>query len=560
MAASVGRDYHPRLPVGHPLTYMYIDLSFKKIGSILLVCAMLWVTLLLTGNMKEHRYGSTPPFASVGLAWQEVTLRAWYAIEGTFWKFSRNANTATALTSKELTFERNDSFEPARGIPVLTYHRVVSDDNDLNNVTASAFRDQMLTLKRAGWETVSLEEYLAFVKGKRELPERSFLITFDDGAKESFYPVDPLFQALDYEGVIYVIASAAQTEESTYYLSSTEIKRMLKSGRWDIGSHSYDGHRPYQVSETRYDGIFFADKLWLSDKNRNETEAEFSERVEHDLVRARHELELEYGVPINTFAFPLGNETGIEGAANFPEGAPITERTAGNFYDVGFLQTNNQGYTFNFPQNGFIARRIHVDHDWDGERLLREMESGLAKNLPYNDDFSENKGWIPAWGALDLGRNNLTLQANNDASSASTFLDGSAFWNNYSFDASLNWSNGSVFLLADVKDSKTYDSCAFSDGKIRLQSTRNGETQVLAEVEDDSITYSADARMSIRVHDAVIECLWNYKSLVEAYDRTRTGGIGLQVWNPELGTASLQVSDVLVRPYETATSTTDIET
>jgi peptidoglycan/xylan/chitin deacetylase (PgdA/CDA1 family) len=531
---------------------MYLDLSLQKLGAIMLVCVVMFAGLMTSARLKEARYGSTPPFASIGLALQELSLRTWYAFESALWRVSQTANAGFIFLKNQADFERSEKAHMARAVPVLTYHRIVSNESDLNNVTIDNFRDQMLTLKRAGWETITLKEYTEFLRGTRTLPERSFLITFDDGAKESFYPVDPLFAALGYEGVMYVIAAAAHTPESVYYLSPVEIRRMLATERWEIGSHSYDGHRPYPSDAQGSDGIFFADKLWRAD-GRLETEDEFIERVSNDLAHARSALEEEYDVFVDSFAFPLGNETGIAGAANFSEGASITEYAASRLYTLGFLQTNNQGYTFNFPDAGFIHRRIHVDHDWNGERLLREMEQGLEKDIPFTDDFSEDRGWIPSWGSLDLGRNNMTLQADDAASSASTFLDGSQFWDNYSYDASLNWQNGSVFLLADVVHSKTYHSCAFSEGVVRVQSTMDGETKVLAEKKDERINRGNDRRLGIRVHDAVVECTWDYESLVEAYERDHTGGIGIQVWNAELGTASLQVSEILVRPYSTST-------
>jgi hypothetical protein len=88
---------------------------------------------------------------------------------------------------------------------------------------------------------------------------------------------------------------------------------------------------------------------------------------------------------------------------------------------------------------------------------------------------------------------------------------------------------------------------------VRVQRTANGETKILAEKKDSRITFGNNRRPGIRVHGSVIECTWNYESLVESYERPQTSGIGVQVWNPELGTASLQVSEILVRPYATST-------
>jgi len=527
---------------------MYLDLSIRKIGILTFIFFVLLWGVFLTFDVKDRRYGSTPPFASVGLAFQEVSLRAWYALESGMWRTSQTASAAFAFLAGWPT--ESHSSRNARAIPTLTYHRIVGSQNDLNNVTVANFKDQMLTLKRSGWESITLKEYREFIAGERDLPEKSFLITFDDGAKESFYPVDPLFEVLGYEGVLYVIASAMYTLESTYYLSPVEIQRLLDTGRWEIGSHSYDGHQPYPTDREGNGGIFFADKLWREKEARLETDEEFTVRVREDLVHARSTLETAYDRSVDTFAFPLGNETGIEGASNFSEGAAITEDQAERVYSLGFLQTPPHRYSFNYPaESSFIAYRIHVDHDWDGKRLLQEMENGIPKDLPFEDDFSTDRGWLPAWGELDLGKNNLSLTADGDASSASVFLDGSKLWQSYSFNAAMNWQSGSVFLLADVVNSKTYHSCAFSDGIVRLQSTVDGETKILGEKRDSSISHGNDIRIGIRVRGSVIECLWDYRSILEAYERPRTGGIGIQVWNPELGTAALTVSDILVQPF-----------
>lgn len=523
---------------------MYLDLSFKKIAAVTLLCIVLYACVSLTFALKDSRYGSTPPFASVSLAWQELSSRVMYGLYGEVWRVEREVRKMLSGASISSTHE-------AYAIPILTYHRVVVSRNDLNNVTTRNFRDQMLTLKNAGWETITLKQYEAYLRGNVTLPEKSFLLTFDDGAKESFYPVDPVLKALGYNAVIFVIAHAAETAESTYYLSPTEINRMLETGRWEIGSHSYDGHRPYETDSEGGTGVFFADKLWRAEEGRLETAVEFTERVRDDLVHAKQDLESTYNVQINSFAFPLGNETGVAGAANFPEGAAITENEAEKVYEFGFLQTDNGVYSYNYypVKHSFISYRIHVDYDWDGERLLQKLMQGLPKDLPFQDTFTENRGWVVAWGQLSLGRNNLSLHADPDSSSASAFLDGSALWDNYVIDAAVEWHVGSVSLLADLVDAKTYDSCAFSDGEVRIEHTEAGKTTVSAHKRLSQVTHGENVRIGMRVHGSTIECTWNYTSVIETYNRSQYGGVGVQVWDPQLGVASVQVSEMLVRSH-----------
>lgn len=450
----------------------------------------------------------------------------------------------------------------ARAIPSLTYHRIVKDDGDESNVTISRFKDQMATLKAAGWETVSLEEFEKYIRGEIELPEKSFLLTFDDGTRESFYPVDAVLKALDFEAANFIIVESSEITKTIHYLNPREIELMLSTGRWQIGSHSFDGHRENRVDPSGATGIFFADRIWNTSAGRLETPEEFRERVTTDLTKAKSELERIYGKPIFSFAFPLGNETGVNGANNYPEGAMVTEDIARGIYDFGFVQTNNQQFKANVPRSvstasssvplgdPFLMYRIHVDYDWDGQRVLEELENSLPKDLPFEDDFTRDRGWMPSWGNVEIGRNNFRLTAGADNSGASAILDGSQLWDNYSFDVALNWHEGHVLVLGDVVDAATYHACTFAPGEVRIQELRNGESKTLVTKKDPRIQYGENASAGIRVRGSVIECTWNFDSVVETYSRSFRGGVGIQAWAAETGAATLQVTSVIVRPIQ----------
>jgi len=448
----------------------------------------------------------------------------------------------------------------AKSVPVLTYHRIVSDTDDINNVTKSLFKDQMIALKRGGWQTVTLQEFEEYIEGKRTLPDKSFVLTFDDGARDSFYPVDSLLKGLGFHAVNFIIVESSKIPRTSYYLNPREIERMLGTGRWSIGSHSYDGHRGFPVNAQGNTGIFFADRLWITAENRLETDEEFKRRVNSDLVRAKSELESTYDVPIRSFAFPLGNETGINGANNFAEGSLLTELEARTIYDFGYLQLNNQRFTGNVPRIGdmerpiltddFLIYRVHVDHDWDGKRVLEILENSREKSIPFEDDFSTNKGWIPSWGSMEIGRNNLQLTSNPDTTSASVFLDGTALWDSYSFDAAVNWQSGHVLILGDVVHAGNYRACVYSPGVVRIQQTIDGITSTLKEKSVPEIAYGESVSVGMRTRGAVTECAWNFASVAEDYSRGFTGGIGLQVWNETPGAAQLTVSSIIVRPNE----------
>ena len=79
----------------------------------------------------------------------------------------------------------------------------------------------------------------------------SFLLTFDDGRKDSYYASQPLLEAFGFRATMYVItAKSLGDKSSVYYLSRQEVKKMKDSGHWDIQPHTRDGHDEYPTGSS----------------------------------------------------------------------------------------------------------------------------------------------------------------------------------------------------------------------------------------------------------------------------------------------------------------------
>lgn len=539
----MGDHYHPRYPLGNPLTHKamrHYDLSVNKVLPMAFLTVLLVALVNSTFRIQRSNYGHTPFFKSVEYAAQEELDFVRYSLD------PKNPNKGVAslfaavfgMGAKEGTTTAETS-----GVPVLAYHRVV-DAPDGSNITTETFRDQMYALKAAGWNTITLKEFNGFIKGEKDVPEKSILITFDDGAKESLYPVDPIFRTLGMNGVAYIILNGMDTEGSTYYLSKEEIQNMLESGRWEIGSHSRNGHTPHTINETGDSGHFFSDKLWLANEKRMETEAEFRARVAQDLAESRSTLEETFKVPVTTFAFPFGDSG--EETQNFPNSTRIVIEEAQKVYDIGFLQARRDEYTFNHPGRGFIAYRIEPGAEWSGEDLLAVLSSGSPKGLSYTAHFSPEEGWIPSWGSMSLSGKELSLGSIPEASSASAILNGAYDWDNYTAEATASWTDGNALILGDVTNSRLYRACSYSDGMVRLQAQTADGPVVLAKASNESIQDGASRKIGIKTSGTTISCLWNGAVVVSATAPNQKGGVGIQVWNPKLGKAQVTVSSLVI--------------
>lgn len=520
----------------------YFDISPKKTLSVFAFTGLLVALVLGTFSYKTYAYGSTPFFHSARLLTESIAL----SITATINHYAQG-QLANALFASDKNIQTTTSTAPAQALPVLTYHRINIIDDGTGNVPLSNFIDQMNTLYRNGWHTITLSQYEQFMRGEISLPDKSFVLTFDDGAEQSFYPVDPILRVLGFTAVEYIVVAGSETEGSVYYLSPPQIHRMLATGRWEIGSHSFDAHRPYPTDAAGSEGTFYSDLLWLPEKNRLETPSEFKARVSTDLENAKNALESEYNTPIHTFAFPFGGETGLGSANNYQDGSRVTIQAAKQLYDIGWIQTERKEFTYNYLDDfSFLQQRIHVDHDWDGEELLSVLNQGMPKQLPFMDDMQKNKGWLQSWGSVRTG-NVLQLTATPEQSSASSILDGSRLWGNIRMDTNLDWHIGSVFLLGNATNAKTYRTCAFTKGSVALLDVTDGDQTNLAQENDSTIVYGDNISLGMSIADDSISCTYNGSEVLRAHISSRRGGVGIQTWASKLGTATITVHNVSVQ-------------
>src|SRR5437870_13741051 len=96
------------------------------------------------------------------------------------------------MLNAELTDQRRSALLP----PVLCYHRIGGPaELGVTRVAKSVFARQMTTLARAGWKTLTLDQFAERLRSGDSAfrtPHPAFLLTFDDGyasLAEHVYPV-----------------------------------------------------------------------------------------------------------------------------------------------------------------------------------------------------------------------------------------------------------------------------------------------------------------------------------------------------------------------------------
>jgi peptidoglycan/xylan/chitin deacetylase (PgdA/CDA1 family) len=443
----------------------------------------------------------------------------------------------------------------AASVPVFLYH---GEGNIDGKTPIESFISQMQSLKRAGWNTITLEQFRAFMKDGTPVPDKSFLLTFDDGRKDSYYPVDPVLKQLDYTAVMFVITGFSMPDNgktSDFYLSKDELLQMQQSGRWEIESHGKEDHRQYVVTAAPGKGIatttghFLSNLFTVPGTGQLESEQDYRQRITTDLTLAKQRLEQDFNKPIIAFAYPF-NDFGQD-TENFPGAKNIIAEIVPNLYTFSFYQTwPGEGEMFNSPDpNAYMVRRIEPNAQWTGQQLLDLLNSARARSLPYSQSDTFDSEWSGAWGTIHGGPA-LALAASSDSTGASAVLKGTSGWKDYSLSADVSWNSGSeASLIARKHDATHYLTCDFSQGTIYIEEHTDGKQSVIAKAKYAVPQSTQDVQLGMTVSGNAITCSLGGQPLVSGLTSNpilSSGGIGFQVWNPSLGAAEMQVKDVEV--------------
>ena len=168
---------------------------------------------------------------------------------------------------------------------------------------AGGFARQMALLDHAGYETITLEELVRFVKGEAvSLPPRPLLLTFDGGRLDSWTGSDAILRELDFNAVVFVDVGRVEAEDPDY-LTWKELTALQRSGRWDVQLQSGTGHRQIRYGPAPADvGPFYAYR------GSEEVLGGWRERVFSDITYGEEQLSHHVrGYRPLAFAPPYGN-------------------------------------------------------------------------------------------------------------------------------------------------------------------------------------------------------------------------------------------------------------
>lgn len=149
---------------------------------------------------------------------------------------NKNRDASNSEDTEKNRFEGLTLTNENIGIPVIYYHSV--DPSEANEVTISPdrLRSELEYIKNSGYTTLTTTEVYDYLANNKPIPEKSILITFDDGYMDNYTNAFPILKELNMKATIFLISGGI---DNGYYLSRDQIKEMSKYGI-DFQSHTVD--------------------------------------------------------------------------------------------------------------------------------------------------------------------------------------------------------------------------------------------------------------------------------------------------------------------------------
>lgn len=143
-------------------------------------------------------------------------------------KNSSVANTSEAVNSQVAVKMKSNN----EGIPVLMYHSV-SNDKPTDKlaslrITMDSFLQQMEYLKNNNFTTLTLDELKDFIISNKQVPEKSVVLTFDDGYEDNYTNVYPILKKYGFKATIFIETSSVDNNKNM--LTSAQLVELQQNG------------------------------------------------------------------------------------------------------------------------------------------------------------------------------------------------------------------------------------------------------------------------------------------------------------------------------------------
>jgi peptidoglycan/xylan/chitin deacetylase (PgdA/CDA1 family) len=168
-------------------------------------------------------------------------------------------------------------------VPILVYHNLAPQAKGRMVLATGAFQQQMRYLKSEGYRVIGLRDFVEATSQRRQLPQRSVVLTFDDGYRSFREHAYPVLKELGFTATLFVYLDYVGAGRNA--LSWKDLRELAAEG-FDVQAHSKT-HADLRRTPT-------------------ETDAQYAQRMQAELAAPLARFQRELGRPATALAYPYG--------------------------------------------------------------------------------------------------------------------------------------------------------------------------------------------------------------------------------------------------------------
>src|SRR5882724_3421872 len=239
-------------------------------------------------------------------------------------------------------------------VPVLVYHNISAQEKGRLSIAARTFDAQLRQLHAEGFQALRLTDFLAFTAGRRQLPRKSVLLTFDDGYRSFIQYARPILKDYGFGATLFVYSDFLGGGSA---LSWQDLRTLTEQG-YDVQAHS-KSHGNLRRKE-------------------GESEAAYAKRIEAELAFPQTLFTKNLGRPSGALAYPYGevDDELIPFVAKYGYGVAFTVRRQSNPAWVSPLKISRSQIYSEMTAKDF-AQNLIVFQD-EEVRASRKADGRLA--------------------------------------------------------------------------------------------------------------------------------------------------------------------------------------
>ncbi len=123
---------------------------------------------------------------------------------------------------------------PSRTVHIFCYHGVEDDPSNFYHTRTDDFVEQMQILQERGYESISCRQLADYLAGDEDIPEKSVLISFDDGKDVVYDNACSILEEYGYRATLFINSS---TIGGSNFMNWEQISELHDRG-YEIAAHT----------------------------------------------------------------------------------------------------------------------------------------------------------------------------------------------------------------------------------------------------------------------------------------------------------------------------------